>query len=379
MSSPASAKKIAKASTPTKKVATPEKKVEGTATPNKATTPSKATTPNKAATPNKATTPKQQKKDVVAAPAAADAVETIEPDYNTDVHIKRQAFIVKVSLHKVPEKLIDVEVENEHVIVSTMRHTKKYRVVIPMPEDVKPNINKCTSDITPNGVLTIIVPLLELGNTYVAKHQEIQSSIRQARNLRFGETLEGDVKMRTKTLKMKRPRDDQVQLAKDLPAAENAGTWEIFDAGAKVGGQVPSAEAEGAKRVKKEKQAPSASAKKKYVTDKSETILLMQQATEGVQRQIEEKQKKMEELQRARSMMMHVRRERKAQKEDKTSAAYRRMLDEKKDHLDRMMEASGVTPQVVKKVHAKDSDVTPEPKRLSTGKKVSFASNVKPK
>eukprot|EP00002_Diphylleia_rotans_P036573 TRINITY_DN8077_c0_g1_i1.p1 TRINITY_DN8077_c0_g1~~TRINITY_DN8077_c0_g1_i1.p1 ORF type:complete len:281 (-),score=93.55 TRINITY_DN8077_c0_g1_i1:62-904(-) len=65
------------------------------------------------------------------------APETIKPPYSMKVNRKRGFVQVRVTLHRIPEKLINYEPTATHLYVDTLKYSKKYLLNEPYPDGIK--------------------------------------------------------------------------------------------------------------------------------------------------------------------------------------------------------------------------------------------------
>ncbi|CCD14634.1 unnamed protein product, partial [Trypanosoma congolense IL3000] len=82
-----------------------------------------------------------------------------EPPHSMEVHHKRKQVRVEVTLHHVPSQHIDVsETTATTLVVDTCRHTKKYRLVLPMPEGLCIDPESAVYEVE-YGVLRCVLPI----------------------------------------------------------------------------------------------------------------------------------------------------------------------------------------------------------------------------
>mmetsp|Transcript_35181 Transcript_35181/g.48055 ORF Transcript_35181/g.48055 Transcript_35181/m.48055 type:complete len:372 (-) Transcript_35181:42-1157(-) len=292
--------------------------------------------------------------------------EYLTPSFSSEVHIKRSEFVLRVTLHRIPHQYIEVEVDaNQGIHVSTAKYTKKYDLKVPFPSDVKVgSVDQSTSEHDRCGVLTIRVPLSNIGESHLKKHQDIRDKMRQARFLRFQETDEGGMHMRTRLVNLKKQMRSRkplqndlegkdvdsssvhndkkhilshtVQLSNDLPLAGPAeqGTWEFSTA---TPFNAESSNAEVKTNHADKTSAPLGSRRKEFVVDKEQTIALMNEVNQNTELTREKKVQKMEEMRRKRRELLELRSDRKQKQSNAARDAYQKVIEEKKAHLQKMM------------------------------------------
>eukprot|EP00759_Apiculatamorpha_spiralis_P012688 PhF_6_TR19637/c0_g1_i1/m.28650 len=281
------------------------------------------------------------------------------PPHRSEVHVKRQAFIVTCTLHHVPEKHMSVDVTDKQVTISTEAHSKKFRLVVAIPKDVVADSTKASSELFPGGVLKVVVPLKKMAESYTQARDKIHETIKENRNLRFGVSKDGDLITRTKKVSLaKREREGTTRptkaptLSKSLPkvSGDDNGQWQFFENKngeeggedqneADIGidnGNNTSAAIKAPPR-KQKTGVPSQSTKKHFVTDKEEMLRLVHSTAHTVEAQLQQKHEKMEELQRQRNVLMQMRAERKVRREENSKDALKKIIEEKRDRLNRMM------------------------------------------
>ncbi|CCW65509.1 unnamed protein product [Phytomonas sp. EM1] len=134
----------------------------------------------------------------------------LEPNYRVEIHYKHKEVLVDVVLHHIPHQKINIkETTPTQLVVDTTQHTKKYRLVLPMPSGLRVNSKKATYELM-NGVLHCRLPILneEIPAELQKEWDALREKIRAQRALRFRVDKTGDLVVRVrKTLLAKSPAE----------------------------------------------------------------------------------------------------------------------------------------------------------------------------
>ncbi|RNF14320.1 uncharacterized protein Tco025E_05888 [Trypanosoma conorhini] len=149
-------------------------------------------------------TRKQRTKRPRTAPAAASASRgprLEEPPYGMEVHHKKKQIIVTVTLHHVPSAHVDVsETTDERLVVDTSKHTKKYRLELPIPDGMRVNAEAAEYEMDADmGVLTCVLPIRgDVAASLQAERAKMLDDIRRQKSLRFRIGADGELKVRSR-------------------------------------------------------------------------------------------------------------------------------------------------------------------------------------
>jgi hypothetical protein len=340
-----------------------ERELNGGAAPSPA--PAAAASPKKGAKGAKA---------VVAAPAPAAAAKTETPKYTYEVHVRRRNVTIEVTLHKVPEKFINIdETTNERFVVDTTKYTKKYRLDFPFPDGL--TVDAARGEYTIEyGVLKAVLPVVNMPASIETEIKGILDSCRADRRKRFAVSKDGEsvVRTRTRSLNMgastdmmrqaaarRRARDedasgsdvevDEKEKAKQAALARKAirkGAAPLPESGSDDEGDAP---AKAAPAPAKAKGAPVVTA-----VDEA-TKRIAAQVSAGAQSQLKEKVNQMRTLQAARLAKEADSAAKASAKAAVKQESFARLLAEK-----------------TKRLREAEAAAAPVPAAASTGRKVAF-------
>ncbi|KAG5486849.1 hypothetical protein LSCM4_06315 [Leishmania orientalis] len=176
--------------------------------------------------------------------SATSSSSALVPAYHEEVHFKKKMLCVDVVLHHVPHQKIDISETNTHqLVVDTCGHTKKYRLVLPYPGDMRCDAAAATYEFE-NGILQCRLPIVDgaIPADLEAENEKIIEKMRQQRALRFRVTQDGDLKVRTRRALLTPTTAAHAALleAKKTPAkrGDDAGSDNgAIDAGGQVTGK----------------------------------------------------------------------------------------------------------------------------------------------
>ncbi|CBH13131.1 hypothetical protein, conserved [Trypanosoma brucei gambiense DAL972] len=122
-----------------------------------------------------------------------------EPAHSVEVHHKRKQFLVGVALHHVPPQHIDVSgTTATALVVDTCKHTKKYRLVLPMPEGICVDPAQAEYEFD-CGVLRCVLPIVgEIPSSLRQERDAMLESIQKQKTLRFRMGEDGELKVRSR-------------------------------------------------------------------------------------------------------------------------------------------------------------------------------------
>ncbi|RNF00946.1 hypothetical protein TraAM80_07346 [Trypanosoma rangeli] len=124
-----------------------------------------------------------------------------EPPYGMEVHHKKKQIIVTVTLHHVPPAHVDVsETTDERLVVDTSKHTKKYRLELPIPDGMRVNAEEAACEMNAdNGVLTCVLPIRgDIAESLQTERAKMLDDIRKQKSLRFRISADGELKVRSR-------------------------------------------------------------------------------------------------------------------------------------------------------------------------------------
>ncbi|ESL08218.1 hypothetical protein TRSC58_04083 [Trypanosoma rangeli SC58] len=166
-----------------------------------------------------------------------------EPPYGMEVHHKKKQIIVTVTLHHVPPAHVDVsETTDERLVVDTSRHTKKYRLELPIPDGMRVNAEEAACEMNADsGVLTCVLPIRgDIAESLQAERAKMLDDIRKQKSLRFRIGADGELKVRSRqallakseraqAALMEQKKRKKVRAEQDGVEAEKAGDKDKAD------------------------------------------------------------------------------------------------------------------------------------------------------
>ncbi|EKF27987.1 hypothetical protein MOQ_008282 [Trypanosoma cruzi marinkellei] len=158
-----------------------------------------------------------------------------EPPYGIEVHYKKEQILVDVKLHHVPPVHVDIsETTDEMLVVDTSKHTKKYRLELPIPEGMRINANQAEYEFdVKNGVLNCVLPIKgEIPNSLKAEREKILDNIRRQKALRFRISEDGELKVRSRRALLAKSERAQAALMEEERKKKMQAEQEVVDAGA---------------------------------------------------------------------------------------------------------------------------------------------------
>ncbi|RNF21399.1 hypothetical protein TcG_03026 [Trypanosoma cruzi] len=156
-----------------------------------------------------------------------------EPPYGIEVHYKKEQILVDVKLHHVPPVHVDVsETTDEMLVVDTSKHTKKYRLELPIPEGMHINSNQAEYEFdVKNGVLNCVLPIKgEIPNSLKAEREKILENIRRQKALRFRISEDGELKVRSRRALLAKSEGAQAALMEEERKKKTQAQQEVVDA-----------------------------------------------------------------------------------------------------------------------------------------------------
>ncbi|KAG5486196.1 hypothetical protein LSCM1_07316 [Leishmania martiniquensis] len=176
--------------------------------------------------------------------SATPSSSALVPSYHEEVHFKKKMLCVDVVLHHVPYQKIDISETNTHqLVVDTCGHTKKYRLVLPYPKEMRCDAAAATYEYE-NGILQCRLPIVDgaIPAELEAENEQMMEKMRQQRALRFRVTQNGDLTVRTRQalLTPTPAAHDALLAAKKAPATRGSGASsdnDAISAGAHVMGE----------------------------------------------------------------------------------------------------------------------------------------------
>ncbi|KAF8294712.1 hypothetical protein TcYC6_0100080 [Trypanosoma cruzi] len=156
-----------------------------------------------------------------------------EPPYGIEVHYKKKQILVDVKLHHVPPVHVDVsETTDEMLVVDTSKHTKKYRLELPIPEGMRINSNQAEYEFdVKNGVLNCVLPIKgEIPKSLNAEREKILDNIRRQKALRFRISEDGELKVRSRRALLAKSERAQAALMEEERKKKTQAQQEVVDA-----------------------------------------------------------------------------------------------------------------------------------------------------
>lgn len=258
------------------------------------------------------------------------------PNYHFEIHYKKKMVMVDVVLHHVPHQKIDIsETTATQLVVDTTKHTKKYRLVLPMPAGLRVSPAEATYELE-SGTLQCRLPIA--GGEVPAEMQEqwdrVTASMREQRALRFRTSNDGELTVRTREALLARNPKVQQELHAMQQASRKRGRG--------VEGEEPAAaeprelgNGEGVEmRHAPTKELPVKKTKTDVFGEERARALEAAQASAAqVKTTIRNRVQLAKEIQQQRLERVAVRAERKETKQEKRQQSFARVLEEQREQL----------------------------------------------
>eukprot|EP00796_Vickermania_ingenoplastis_P002217 gene2217-1382_t len=275
------------------------------------------------------------------------------PNYHSELQYKRKLVMVDVVLHHVPPQKIDVSETNaSRLVVDTTKHTKKYRLVLPMPNGLRMNVEEGSFELD-HGVLKCRIPVLneEIPIALQREWDSVQQKIREQRALRFKVSQDGELKVRTRQALLppdlkaqhqqqamveRRKRERQAAVASDddpdmddEEAGEEENTLVLEKAKAKAKAKNDDeADATAASNSSKKKAKQDA-----FREEQERAQQIARDAAKAVRRTIAEKVKMTQEVHQRRLAKLQAKDSKKAVRDEKRQQEFERILAEQKEKV----------------------------------------------
>lgn len=143
-----------------------------------------------------------------------------EPNHSLQIHFKNKQVIVEVVLHRIPHQKINVsETTATTLVVDTTTHTKRWRLVLPMPHGITVKLAEAEYDFE-GGVLKCTLPIDgEVPAEAQKGWDDLMSKMQAQKALRFRTGKDGELTVRTRSaLLAKNDATQAVLRAKELRA-----------------------------------------------------------------------------------------------------------------------------------------------------------------
>lgn len=343
---------------------------------------------------------------VPSSPSSSSVSSTcLTPNHRLEIHYRRKQVLVDVVLHHVPVAKIDVSgTTPTQLVVDTTKHSKKYRLVLPMPEGIRiaPSEAEYESE---GGILKCILPIQGgvIPESLQKEWDRVMDAVQQQRALRFRVGKDGELNVRSRTALLAKEAAD----APRRPAGEHRhngagegdeaaeGTPKVAappaPAGSKTRAAAPGmrkkrpraeedADSDGGDDAKDEAavRGTTASHKKRksggaeadvFAIDHAKAMEAAKAAAASAQRSIRERVRLAKEVQAQRQARIKTRSERRVKKQESIQASFLRVLDDQKQQL----AAKAQLAAAVEEAEKRHATAKKEKSASSTGKRVSFA------
>lgn len=123
-----------------------------------------------------------------------------EPSYHFEIHFKKKEVMVDVNLHHIPPHKINVSETTPHVlVVDTTAHTKRYRLVLPMPAGLRIDVEQSSFEFA-HGVLQCRMPVAsgEIPTTLQSEWEAMHARMQAQKKLRFRVRQDGALTVRSR-------------------------------------------------------------------------------------------------------------------------------------------------------------------------------------
>lgn len=278
------------------------------------------------------------------------------PNYHWEIHFKRKMMMVDVVLHRIPPQKVNVsETTSSTLVVSTEGHTKKYRLVLPMPNGLRIDAEAENAFELENGVLHCRLPFINEDIPVALQHdwEALQERIRLQRAQRFTVDKDGELTVRTRRALL--PADlrteeklqqaleeEKMRKMKARGSGRGAAEADLEEASGEASeapqlipnDELISEKVELSAATKSKTNAKGKAAKKdSFLKDQERAKQIAAEAAKKVRQTIAERVQKGREQHQHRLAKLQEREKRQVRKDDRREKEFKRILEEQKEKV----------------------------------------------
>ncbi|EFC43284.1 predicted protein [Naegleria gruberi] len=134
------------------------------------------------------------------------------------VNIVRKTIKMVIILHKIPEKYIKLDVEDDHFTVDTLGYTRKLWLQRKFPGLIKVNKEKVAAQFLKNGLVLVTLPIVSIPKETFDHHLGLIKKKHESRKIKFPTPVKQSIIKSAINLEKKRKRRERQKEKKEFIA-----------------------------------------------------------------------------------------------------------------------------------------------------------------
>lgn len=120
------------------------------------------------------------------------------------VNVIRKVLKIIITLHKIPEKFVQLDVEDDHFTVDTLGYSKKMWIQRKYPGLIQVQKEKVKATFMKNGLVLVTIPLKSIPKETLEYHVNMIKEKQQARKIKFPQPIKKSILKQAQQMEKKR-------------------------------------------------------------------------------------------------------------------------------------------------------------------------------